>query len=380
MNILKLKNVLNNIDPKLTGVFLPWALRHPRYIQTFIRLVRSHEQTKKLREDEKSKGILVPPFLIISITSRCNLFCAGCYAAAAGTVHHKKGSKEQQLNREQWKAIISEASELGVFGFVIAGGEPFLYPGLLELCKEFKDRFFLIVTNGTALKETDFEILKHSSNIAVIVSVEGTREITNARRGQCVYEKATSTLERICKIGVLTGISAAITRHNYKYWMDDGQLDRFISQGIRVGVFIEYIPATNGVNSSSNDHSLMLTKEERSMFRSQMFNYRAAKPIYIIHSPGDEEFFGGCVSAGRGFAHVTPEGDLTACPVSNIATHNLRKSTLREGLDSSLFKEIRENEHLLETEGMPCALFAHPKEMDELAKAVGAYRTDIKER
>jgi len=41
---------------------------------------------------------------------------------------------------------------------------------------------------------------------------------------------------------------------------------------------------------------------------------------------------------------------------------------------------IRENEHLLETEGTPCALFAHPKEVDALAKAVGAYRTDDRER
>jgi len=70
----------------------------------------------------------------------------------------------------------------------------------------------------------------------------------------------------------------------------------------------------------------------------------------------------------------------TPCPISNIATHNLTNSTLREALASPLFKEIRENEHLLETEGMPCALFAHPKEVDALAKAVGAYRTDIEKK
>jgi len=85
------------------------------------------------------------------------------------------------------------------------------------------------------------------------------------------------------------------------------------------------------------------------------------------------------VSAGRRFAHVTPAGDLTPCPVSNIATHNLSSSTLRDGLASPLFREIRENEHLLETDGMPCALFAHPKEVEELAKSVGAYRTNVGE-
>jgi hypothetical protein len=83
------------------------------------------------------------------------------------------------------------------------------------------------------------------------------------------------------------------------------------------------------------------------------------------------------VSAGRGFAHITPMGDLTPCPVSNIATHNLTKAPLRTALASPLFQRIRDSEHLLETEGMPCALFAHPREVDELADEVGAYRTGI---
>ncbi|MFB0517815.1 MAG: hypothetical protein ACETWC_00880, partial [Acidobacteriota bacterium] len=70
---------------------------------------------------------------------------------------------------------------------------------------------------------------------------------------------------------------------------------------------------------------------------------------------------------------------LTPCPVSNVATYNLLASSLREGLASPLFKEIRANAHLLETEGMPCGLFAHPQEVDALARAVNAYRTDRRE-
>ncbi|MHC1604412.1 MAG: radical SAM/SPASM domain-containing protein [Candidatus Methanofastidiosia archaeon] len=392
-----LKNVLDNLDPKLTSVFLSWAFRHPRYLRTFIRLVRSYKHTEQLRKDERLKGIMVPPFLIISITSRCNLSCTGCYAAAAGTICGESSKTHKytvpQLDKEQWREIITEASELGVFSFVIAGGEPFLFPGLVELCKEFKDRFFLIVTNGTALTKSDFKSLKHSSNISIIVSIDGNQEFTNTRRGPGVYEKASNTLQRLNKIGVLTGISVTINRLNYQYWMDEKQLDSFIAQGVRIGVFIEYIPLTPGYEPSKqsasvrsgmtapgaikDDHALMLTKEERAMFRSTILGYRTKKQIYIIHSPGDEEFFGGCVSAGRGFAHITPAGDLTPCPVSNIATHNLTTATLREGLACSLFKEIRENEHLLETDGMPCALFAHPKEVDTLAKKVGAYRTGI---
>jgi MoaA/NifB/PqqE/SkfB family radical SAM enzyme len=197
-----------------------------------------------------------------------------------------------------------------------------------------------------------------------------------------VYEKAVKTLQRLAKSGVVTGVSVTITRMNYRYWMDPEFIDDLIDTGVRIGVFTEYIPTTPGfegeqLKTQAGDNGLMLSSDERESFRSQVLKFRDTKSIYLIHSPGDEEFFGGCVSAGRGFAHVTPAGDLTPCPVSNIATHNLSEKTLREGLASELFKAIRENENLLETDGVPCALFAHPKEVSELAVSIGAYKTDV---
>jgi MoaA/NifB/PqqE/SkfB family radical SAM enzyme len=365
-----LKSIMNSLDPKLARVFLPWAVRHPRYLFTFNRLIQSYRKTKKTREDAKLNGLVVPPFLIVSITSQCNLSCAGCYAAAVGTTK----AKVPPLGMDRWRQIIAEASEVGVFGFVIAGGEPFLFPGLLELCGDFNDRFFIIVTNGTAITEDDFKRLKRLSNVAVLVSIEGGPDATDARRGSGVYERVSETLRRLLKSGVLAGISVTVNRLNHEYWMGGEELDRFIEMGVKIGVFIEHIPVAAGP-VGSDDRQLVLTKEERERFRSWVLDLRATRPIYLVHSPGDEEFFGGCVSAGRGFAHVTPAGDLTPCPVSNVATHNLTTSTLREGLASQLFKEIRESEHLLENSGSPCALFSHPKEVEELAKAVGAYRT-----
>lgn len=378
-----LKNTMNKYDPKLATIFLPWAVSNPRYIRSFFRLRRVNEKAKKLRIKEKENGIVVPPFLILSITPNCNLKCSGCFATAAGTTCYgtlPSKKKNNSLNLNQWGKIIREASEVGVFGFIIAGGEPFLVPGLLDLCNDFKNRFFIILTNGTIIRDEDYKKLKRYGNVAVIVSIEGGTEETDNRRGKGVYEKTMNTSEHLNKIGVLNGISVTITKLNYRYWMNPENIDLLISQGIRIGVFIEYIPTTSMPKNvtEKSDHSLILTPEEREEFREKILQYRDTKQIYIVHSPGDEEFFGGCVSAGRGFAHVTPEGDLTPCPVSNIATHNLMISSFRDGLASPLFQKIRENEHLLETEGLPCALFAHPKEVDDLAKSVGAYRTNIK--
>ncbi|MFW9793872.1 MAG: radical SAM/SPASM domain-containing protein [Candidatus Thorarchaeota archaeon] len=378
-----MKKVLDGLDPNMTKLFVPWVLRNPRYIRAGIRLARSYKKTQQLRREAETVGLKVPPFLILSITSKCNLSCAGCYAAAVGTLENRQldcSDSKPTLDWNQWYDIIRDAAEQGVFGFIIAGGEPFLFRGLLELCESFKDRFFIILTNGTAINRNDHERLRSTKNVAVIVSVEGSEDQTDSRRGQGVHKQALETLMQLKASGVPTGISVTINNQNYRFWMQKENLDKYVKLGVLVGVFIEYIPVMaenlSGDTYGSYDASLMLSAEEREEFRSQVLEYRKKNSLYVIHSPGDEDYFGGCVSAGRGFAHITPHGDLTACPVSNLATHNLSSTSFREGLASPLFEAIRDNEHLLTNEDSPCALFGHPEEVAEIARFVGAYSTD----
>lgn len=381
---------LDGIDPKLRTVLLPWAMRHPRRLGAYVSLARAMTKAQRTRARELRGGLKVPPFLILSVTSRCNLACRGCYASATGNLERGVEGGEDQLSLDDWRSVVSQARELGVFAFVLAGGEPFLFPNVLDLCEEFDDRLFLAISNGTVTSHGLLRRLGALANAAVLVSIEGDGELTDQRRGAGVHDKAMRTMGELDAAGVPTGVSATITRMNHGYWMEERNVDELIGSGARLVALMEYIPVTapgecrvppstasapGGMWSALDDRELMLTPRERAAFRQRVLEYRERKPIYIVHSPGDEGYFGGCVSAGRGFAHVTPAGDLTPCPVSNIATHNLTDASLREALASPLFREIRENDGLLETGGMPCALFAHPREVDELARSVGAYRT-----
>ena len=178
----------NDFGPAFYRLFLPWAIRHPRYILSASFLLRSYTNAFRLREKAKKSGLKIPPTLILSLTKQCNLSCTGCFAEASGITCNKnnENNNKHQLDWEGWRKIISEAKDLGIFGFFLAGGEPFLYPKLLDLCKEFNDRCFIIFTNGTAIKNGDFEKLRSLSNIAIIVSVEGGELITNQRRGDGV--------------------------------------------------------------------------------------------------------------------------------------------------------------------------------------------------
>ncbi|MCK4618168.1 radical SAM protein, partial [Candidatus Aerophobetes bacterium] len=73
--------------------------------------------------------------------------CSGCYAQAL----HPPSDNE--MSEAEIRRMMSEARELGVSFFVIAGGEPFLRPEILEIMKDFPEILFLVFTNGLLIDE-----------------------------------------------------------------------------------------------------------------------------------------------------------------------------------------------------------------------------------
>jgi MoaA/NifB/PqqE/SkfB family radical SAM enzyme len=367
---LGLQPMLEGIDARLTRVFVPWAIRHPRHFPALVRLARAHQRTRRIRAEALEAGVQIPPFLVLSVTSQCNLRCTGCYAGAVGITACSPTAR-QPLGLNDWRRVIEESAALGVVAFVIAGGEPFLLPGVASLFREFPDHLFLVFTNGTAIEDRDIQVLRSCRNTVIVVSLEGDRGLTDGRRGTGVFESAQRSLNRLRAAGVLTGLSVTIGPANIDYWSQERNIDALIARSGPLAFFIEEIPA------GESGSSVEMTAEQRSRFRETVLRYRDRETggAYLIHSPYDEEALGGCVAAGRGFAHVTPAGDVTACPFSALATHNVSTSTLHQAFSSSFFKMIRDNGPLLETHDHPCALSANAGKLETMAQGLGAYRT-----
>ena len=79
-------------------------------------------------------------------------------------------------------------------------------------------------------------------------------------------------------------------------------------------------------------------------------------------SRGIENF----VAAGRGFFHINSHGGAEPCPFSPYSDINVRDTSLAEALNSSLFRALRENGHLLEDHAGGCVLY----EKRELVEAL----------
>ncbi len=56
------------------------TLEDPKESAFMLQYSRKVKEAAKIRADFEKNGEHIPPFLIASITSSCNLHCAGCYA------------------------------------------------------------------------------------------------------------------------------------------------------------------------------------------------------------------------------------------------------------------------------------------------------------
>lgn len=93
-------------------------------------------------------------YLRISLTSKCNLKCIYCIAE---DVSLQDNYNNEELSFEDYKFLIKSMSELGIEKVRFTGGEPLLYPNLVELIRFTKEECNIediaITTNGIGLYE-----------------------------------------------------------------------------------------------------------------------------------------------------------------------------------------------------------------------------------
>ena len=133
------------------------------------------------------------------------------------------------------------------------------------------------------------------------------------------------------------GTSLTLTRSNFDTLTDPDFTGDLFDTGCRFFLYLEYNPIREGTED------WVITDEQRSRVMDVMRDFRSRWSALFIAVPGDEEEIGGCLSAGRGFVHVSAEGDLEPCPFAPYSDANLHDVSLKEALQSDFLKKIREN-------------------------------------
>ncbi|MFB0566817.1 MAG: radical SAM protein [Candidatus Aminicenantaceae bacterium] len=321
------------------------TLRKPSQAYFFFRTIKWQKKAARVRSKWEQEGIHVPPIMIFSITNRCNLHCKGCYHQAL------QRSSKQEMSSDKLRSIISEARELGISFIVLAGGEPLVRPEITDIVKRFPEIIFLVFTNGLLIDDELLVKLEKLNNFVPVISLEGYKEDTDGRRGKGVYESLLNIIKKIKGSGIFWSVSLTVTRSNFSSVMDYQFIKTLTDLGCRLFFFVEYTPIKEGTED------WLLTDEQRGSLLRMRDSFRSEFKALFIAVPGDEEEIGGCLSAGRGFVHISAEGDVEPCPFAPYSDTNLRDSSLKEALKSRFLRKIRQNhEHLSEAES-GCALW-----------------------
>ncbi len=300
----------------------------------------------KRRKAAEMRGLVVPPILIASLTRRCNLSCKGCYSQALRPAGSDATSPE--LSDDRFMALFEEANELGVSSIFLAGGEPLLRRSLVERTASFRGMLLPLFTNGTLIDDALLDLASKGS-IVPILSIEGDERHTDGRRGPGVHAAAQGWMNEMARRRIMFGASLTLTSGNADVALDPEFLGDLAGMGISVLFLVEYVPVSPGTEG------LILNLEQRARLNEAARFSGLPFPVVIL--PGDEEAYGGCLAAGRGFVHLSPEGRIEACPFAPFSDRSAAVDSLEEALSSPMLAAIRQRHgELTETKG-GCALW-----------------------
>ncbi len=335
------------------------TLKNPKESAFMVKFAAASRRASRKRLKLEEEGIHVPGFLIASITSSCNLHCAGCYSRCNNATVDTP--PVQQLSAAEWKGIFKEADDLGVSFIMLAGGEPMLRRDVIDAAGEMPGIIFPIFTNGTFIDKRYFDVLDAHRNLIPVLSIEGGKEITDARRGEGIYEMVSANMDRFKEKGLIFGASITMTTENIQEITSREFLDSLMDKGCKLVIFIEFVPVTDEAQY------LAPGEAEREYMAKAMETLRETyQEAVLLSFPGDELAMGGCMAAGREFFHINSHGGAEPCPFSPYSDVNIRDTSLKEAIASPFFQKLKDGGFLNGEHKGGCVLFEKREEVEAM--------------
>ncbi|MCR4652893.1 MAG: radical SAM protein [Eubacterium sp.] len=335
------------------------TLRNPRESAYMAKFALASKAASRKRAKLEAEGEHIPPFLIASITSSCNLHCAGCYSRCNNATEDTEPVR--QLTDEDWLKVFDEADDLGVSFILLAGGEPLLRRGVIEAAGRKQNILFPVFTNGIYMGDKYFELFDRNRNLIPIMSIEGEKDATDRRRGAGVYDKLVSNMDELNRRGLIYGASVTVTTDNLDMVSSESFIGKLSDKGCKAVIFVEFVPVTE------DSTHLAPGDEEREYLRNEIMRLRREHPEMVFVSfPGDEKSSGGCIAAGRGFFHINSHGGAEPCPFSPYSDINVKETSLREAMNSKLFKALQKEGVLLDDHDGGCVLYEKRDEVEAI--------------
>ncbi len=324
--------------------------------------------TKTIRKNRTIYNCNIPWLILFDPTSACNMHCVGCWS---GTYGHK-----HNLSFEDMDKIVTEGKELGAYLYMMTGGEPLVRKkDILRLAEKHNDAEFSIYTNSTLIDEEFCKEVVRLGNITFQLSIEGTPETNDSRRGVGHYEAVMKAMDLLKKHGILFGTSICYTRANIEAVTDEKFIRMLSEKGARFGFYFHYMPVGNNAAPE-----LLPTMEQRRYMIKKIRWLRSSEcdiDFYPMDFQNDGEYVGGCIAGGRNYFHINSAGDAEPCVFIHYSNANIHDHSILEILQSPLFMAYHHGQPFNNNHLRPCPMLENPEILQKMVHDTGAHSTDL---
>ena len=279
----------------------------------------------------------------ISLTDKCNLRCVYCMPEDKV---YENNLINDTLSFNDYKFIINGLSQVGIKKIKFTGGEPLLYPHLIELIKyahyECNIDDISITTNGIGLNEIAYE-LKRSGLKSVNISLDSLKsyKYKSITRGGNLTDVLKS-INRCLELGIKVKINCVvIKRFNDDEVYDFIEMANYYTIDVR---FIELMPLGEGeyfyengyfnISNFINDIDELYKIEDEKGSTARLYQAKYAKGRIGIITPISCQF---CNTCNR--IRITSDGKIKLCLHSNEET-DIRYYLNKPMIFKEVLKEI----------------------------------------
>ncbi len=279
----------------------------------------------------------------ISLTDKCNLRCVYCMPEDKV---YENNLINDTLSFNDYKFIINGLLQVGIKKIKFTGGEPLLYPHLIELIKyahyECNIDDISITTNGIGLNEIAYE-LKRSGLKSVNISLDSLKsyKYKSITRGGNLTDVLKS-INRCLELGIKVKINCVvIKRFNDDEVYDFIEMANYYPIDVR---FIELMPLGEGeyfyengyfnISNFINDIDELYKIEDEKGSTARLYQAKYAKGRIGIITPISCQF---CNTCNR--IRITSDGKIKLCLHSNEET-DIRYYLNKPMIFKEVLKEI----------------------------------------
>ena len=324
--------------------------------------------TKTIRKNREIYNCNIPWLILFDPTSACNMHCKGCWS---GTYGHK-----YSLTFEDMDKIVTEGKALGTYLYMLTGGEPTVrMKDIFRLAEKHHDAYFALYTNSTLIDEEMCKEVVRLGNITFMLSIEGTPETNDARRGDGHYAAVMKAMDLLKKHGIIFGTSICYTRENIEAVTSDEFFKMISEKGARFGFYFHYMPVGNNAVPE-----LMPTVEQRKYMIDRIRFVRSMESdieFYPMDFQNDGEYVGGCIAGGRNYFHINSAGDAEPCVFIHFSNANIHDSSILEILQSPLFMAYHKGQPFNRNHLRPCPMLENPELLQKMVHETGAHGTNL---